>query len=64
MPIPDGLVDVALVNGIFNLNPTRTAIFDDLARVARRGGEVFAAELILRMPLPKSLRKKEDDWFA
>ena len=56
--------DVALVNGIFNLNPARREIFSELARVVRTGGRVFAAELILRGPLPAEVRSSEADWFA
>ncbi|MFQ5932270.1 MAG: methyltransferase domain-containing protein, partial [Nitrospiraceae bacterium] len=48
LPIENGSVDVALVNGIFNLNPARCEIFHELARVVRQGGAVYAAELILR----------------
>lgn len=64
LPIRDRSVDVALVNGIFNLNPARTAIFHELSRVMRRGGEVFAAELVLRLPRIKKAQTQEDDWFA
>ncbi len=64
LPLQDGVVDVALVNGIFNLNPGRTEIFSELARVVRLGGRVFAAELILREPLPATNVFSEADWFA
>jgi SAM-dependent methyltransferase len=64
MPIEDSTIDVALVNGIFNLNPARDAIFKELARVVRQGGAVYAAELILREPLPKKIRASEKNWFA
>ena len=60
----DGLVDVALVNGIFNLNPVRDAIFRELARVVRSGGAVYVAELILREPLSPEIQKSEENWFA
>ncbi len=63
LPLADGAVDVALVNGIFNLNPNRAAIFAELARVVRKGGTVFAAELILTRP-PAPGQTDEDDWFA
>ena len=64
LPIRDGEIDVALVNGIFNLNPARDAIFHELARVVRPGGAVYAAELILSQPLPPETRINEADWFA
>ena len=64
LPIADEEIDVAMVNGIFNLNPARDAIFRELARVVRRAGKVFAAELILSSPLPPEARASESNWFA
>ena|SRR5579872_483534 len=64
LPIADGEIDVAIVNGIFNLNPAREAIFHELARVVRPAGNVYAAELILSQPLPSETRASEKDWFA
>jgi ubiquinone/menaquinone biosynthesis C-methylase UbiE len=64
LPIEDGEIDVAVVNGIFNLNPVREAIFRELARVIRPSGSVYPAELILSQPLPQETRTSESDWFA
>ena len=64
LPIADEEIDVAIVNGIFNLNPSRRAIFHELARVVRGGGTVFAAELILSNPSPPEDRASETNWFA
>lgn len=64
LALEDGQVDVALINGIFNLNPEREAIFRELARVVRPGGAVYAAELILREPLPTEVKQNETNWFA
>jgi SAM-dependent methyltransferase len=63
LPLADGSIDVALVNGIFNLNPGRSRIMAELARVVRPGGRVHAAELVLRGPLPEAERT-EANWFA
>jgi ubiquinone/menaquinone biosynthesis C-methylase UbiE len=63
LPFPDRSIDVALVNGILNLNPERTAIFRELARVVRPAGVVYAAELILLEPLPAE-QQNEANWFA
>jgi SAM-dependent methyltransferase len=65
IPAETGSIDVAIVNGIFNLNPARTEIFRELARVVRDGGRVFAAELILAQPLPADRPPASQvDWFA
>ncbi len=64
LPVPEGSIDVALVNGIFNLNPARGEIFRELARVVRPGGSVYAAELILKEPLSPEERNSVTNWFA
>ncbi len=64
LPIEDGSIDVALVNGLFNLNPKRAVIFSELARVVRQGGAVYAAELILKGPIPPCDHITEADWLA
>lgn len=63
IPAEDASVDVAIVNGIFNLNPSRDRIFNELARVMRRGGSVYSAELILTQPIPAEQRTAAN-WFA
>ena len=64
LPLEAGSVDVALVNGIFNLNPARTQIFHELARVVRAGGVVYAAELIVQEAVIRSGNFTEAEWFA
>jgi arsenite methyltransferase len=64
LPIDDGEIDVAVINGIFNLNPAREVIFRELARVVRPAGTAYVAELILSQPLPFEVRTSETDWFA
>lgn len=64
MPVGNATIDIALVNGIFNLNPARREIFSELARVVKPGGAVYAAEIILREPLPPQEQADETNWFA
>lgn len=64
LPIDDGMIDVTLVSGIFNLNPKRSVVFRELARVTRQGGSVYAAELILAKPLPQEIQHSQTNWFA
>jgi len=64
LPLADHCIDSTLINGIFNLNPGRTAIFSELARVVRPGGAVYAAEIVLRHPLAPDIVAQETNWFA
>jgi SAM-dependent methyltransferase len=64
LPLAEASVDAALVNGIFNLNPYREAIFLELGRVVRPGGQVAGAELVLDASLPESLRAGDVNWFS
>lgn len=64
LPIGSVSIDIAIVNGIFNLNPKREAIFHELARVIKDGGKLYAAELILKAPLPPDIVESNTDWFA
>ena len=64
LPLNSASIDVALVNGLFNLNPAREVIFQELARVVRPGGSVFAAELILKEPTAAGEAGNLEDWFA
>ncbi|HUY18931.1 MAG TPA: methyltransferase domain-containing protein [Candidatus Binataceae bacterium] len=64
LPLRSESIDAALVNGIFNLNPAREAIFSELARVMKPGGELWAAELIVREPLPAEELASAANWFA
>jgi ubiquinone/menaquinone biosynthesis C-methylase UbiE len=64
LALADGAVDIALVNGIFNLNPARAAIFAELSRVVKPGGAVYAAEIVLRQALPEKILANETNWFA
>lgn len=62
--LPNAAVDLALVNGIFNLNPMRNEILSELARVLRPHGRAYVAELVLANPLPEDDHTSESNWFA
>ncbi len=64
LPLENSSVDIVIINGIFNLNPAREAIFRELARVVRPGGSVYSAEIILREPLPPEEQRDITNWFA
>lgn len=61
LPLLDASIDVALVNGLFNLNPFRQQAFQELARVLRPGGTVYVSELIRTEPPGSSAAS---NWFS
>lgn len=63
LPIEDGSIDVVLINGIFNLNPARAQIFQELGRVVRSGASVYAAELVLK-DAEVHTECSLSDWFS
>jgi arsenite methyltransferase len=64
LPLREASIDVAFVNGIFNLNPARAEIFGELARVVRSHGHVYVAELILEQAVSKPEHFTDAEWFA
>lgn len=64
LPLEAASVDIALANGIFNLNPDRDCIFRELGRVVRPGGRVFAAELVLVEALSDDEKAGSQNWFT
>ncbi len=63
IPLPDGSVDLVAANGIYNLSPDKNAVIREVARVLRPGGRTIFAEIVLKAPLPKEIRKNINDWF-
>lgn len=64
LPLPAQCFDVILVNGIFNLNPVRERLFEEMARVLKPGGVVYATELVFtRSQKCKPVRDLKE-WFA
>jgi len=64
LPLPGHTIDVALVNGIFNLNPVRGRLFMEMARVLKPGGVVHATELVFTRPQETKPVRNLKDWFA
>lgn len=47
LPLPDAGIDVAVVNGLFNLAPDKNAVATEIARVVRPGGRLVGAEIVI-----------------
>ena len=64
IPFDNDTFDVALVNGIFNLNPSREGIFEELARVIRPGGVLYCGEIIFCEPMDDDEKAGLSNWFS
>jgi ubiquinone/menaquinone biosynthesis C-methylase UbiE len=64
IPLRNGSIDLAFINGILNLNPSRDAIFQELARVVRGGGVAYAAEIILKKSIQQKNQVCDANWFT
>ena len=79
LPVPDCTVSLRTVepvlrpnqmrsgrrqNGIFNLNPDRTGLFQELSRVIRPGGVLYGAETVLCEPMGEEERAGLNNWFS
>ena len=62
IPLPQQSVDVALVNGLFNLAPGKDAVAMEVARVLRAGGRLLGAEIVLTDDRPPAELDLEG-WF-
>jgi arsenite methyltransferase len=62
IPLPDQAVDVAMVNGLFNLAPDKAAVAAELHRVLRPDGRLVGAEIVITNDRPPDQLDLEA-WF-
>ncbi len=56
IPLPDASVDVIISNCVLNLSPDQPAVWREIARVLKPGGRVSISDIVLRRPLPESVK--------
>ena len=55
MPLPDGVADCVVSNGVINLSPDKASVFAEAARLLRPGGALVAIEPGLWHPVGAGL---------
>lgn len=64
VPLPDGVADVVISNGVINLAVDKAAVFAEAARVLRPGGRFAISDIITDVQLPDGITCNTTLWAA
>ena len=59
IPLPAGIVDVAISNGVINLVTSKGKLFREIFRVLRPGGRLVFSDSVIDSTLPKEVLENE-----
>ena len=62
--LPGESCDCVISNGVINLAPDKTRVFQEAARLLKPGGRIAIADIITDLPLPESVVCNADLWAA
>jgi SAM-dependent methyltransferase len=62
LPIPDGVADVVISNGVINLSPDKERVFREIARVLKPDGRVQIADIVVTQAVPEAAKENVDLW--
>lgn len=62
LPVPDGWADVIISNGVVNLVPDKTKLFQEMHRVLKPGGRLQIGDIIVQEEVPQESIDDIDLW--
>lgn len=62
--LADASADVVISNGVINLSPIKQKVFDEAARLLKRGGRFAISDIVTETQLPEGIVCNADLWAA
>jgi ubiquinone/menaquinone biosynthesis C-methylase UbiE len=63
-PLPDGVADVVISNGVINLATDKSKVFSEVARLLKSGGRFAISDIVTEVQLPQTIVCNSTLWAA